>query len=156
MPLWGGQYGSQIGAKLWEVVFTDHRINTLINGLCKAGRISESLSLRASVVACTTLIEGLRNSGKLDKAYGVMQKMVEWFKKMLEFRYSPDDVTYSIDAYDRLGNVEMVLALYDRARKGKLHLDPTTFATMFGFYGASGNFNGALTMFEEMKALGVK
>ncbi|PKU64819.1 Pentatricopeptide repeat-containing protein [Dendrobium catenatum] len=107
--------------------------NTLINGLCKAGRI-----------------------GKMDQAYGMMQKIVEWFEKMPELGYSPYDVPHSVNAYGRLGNVDMARALYDQELKGKWNFDLATFVTMFGVYGASGHFNGALNVFEEMKERDVK
>ncbi|KAH0452325.1 hypothetical protein IEQ34_019624 [Dendrobium chrysotoxum] len=132
----------------------------LIKKLCEEGKAEKGLEIlrlfwekgkSVGVVTCTTLIEGLKNSGKLDEAYGVMQKkMVEWFEKMPEFGLSPDDITYSsmIDAYGHMGNVEMALALYNRACKEKWRLEPVTFVIVIGVYGASGNFNGALNVFE--------
>ncbi|PKU72122.1 Pentatricopeptide repeat-containing protein [Dendrobium catenatum] len=81
--------------------------------------------------------------------------MVEWFEKMPEFGYSPYDVPHSVNAYGHLGNVDMARALYHEL-KGKWNLDLATFVTMFGVYGASGHFNGALNVFEEMKERDVK
>ncbi|PHT43201.1 hypothetical protein CQW23_17226 [Capsicum baccatum] len=57
------------------------------------------------------------------------------FEKLPSFGCEPDDVTYSvmIDCYDAM-----------------------TFATLIRIYGAAGNFDGCLNVYEEMKALGVK
>ncbi|KAF6148271.1 hypothetical protein GIB67_012046 [Kingdonia uniflora] len=50
----------------------------------------------------------------------------------------------------------MVLSLYDRARIEGWRVDLVTFSTLIKIYGVSGNFDGALNVYEEMKALGVK
>ncbi|KAL7103111.1 hypothetical protein ACP275_08G161000 [Erythranthe tilingii] len=61
-----------------------------------------------------------------------------------------------VDAYGRVGNVELALSLYDRARSEKWRLDAVTFSTLIRIYGSLGNFDGCLNLYEEMKALGVR
>ncbi|KAL5217036.1 hypothetical protein ABZP36_017720 [Zizania latifolia] len=92
------------------------------------------------------------------RACGLPNKAVEWFEKMPDFGCSPDMLTYSvvIDAYGRAGDTEMALGLYDRARGEEWQLDPVICATAIKLHSNSGNFDGALNVFEEMKAAGVK
>ncbi|CAA6657314.1 unnamed protein product [Spirodela intermedia] len=71
------------------------------------------------------------------------EKAVQWFERMGEFDCRPDDVTYSA----------MIDAM---AREEKRRLDPVTFSTVIKVYSTSNNFDGALNVYEEMKALGVK
>ncbi|KAM1235983.1 hypothetical protein ACFX2J_005379 [Malus domestica] len=61
-----------------------------------------------------------------------------------------------IDAYGRAGKVEMAFSLYDRARTEKRRIDPVTFSTFIKIHGQSGNFDGCLNVYEELKAIGTK
>ena len=58
-----------------------------------------------------TLITCAKKCNHFDKA-------VEWFERMYKTSLMPDEVTYSaiLDVYARLGKVEEVLNLYERAR----------------------------------------
>ncbi|KAF6160933.1 hypothetical protein GIB67_007574 [Kingdonia uniflora] len=58
------------------------------------------------------------------------------------------------DEYFLLGGTRY--GLYDRARIEGWHIDLVMFSTLIKIYGVSGNFDGALNAYEEMKALGVK
>ncbi|PQQ11254.1 pentatricopeptide repeat-containing protein [Prunus yedoensis var. nudiflora] len=50
----------------------------------------------------------------------------------------------------------MAFSLYDRARTSKWRIDPVTFSTLIKIHGQSGNFDGCLNVYEEMKAIGAK
>ena len=88
-------------------------------------------------------------------AYDLLSKVVEWFDKMPEFGCSPDWLTYSamIDTYIHTGNFEAALC---HARAEKWQLDPVICSTVIKVHSTSGNFDGALNVFEEMKAIGVR
>ncbi|KVH98954.1 pentatricopeptide repeat-containing protein At4g16390, chloroplastic-like [Cynara cardunculus var. scolymus] len=85
-------------------------------------------------------------------------KAVAWFERMPEFRIQPDDATYAlmIDAYGRVGDVKMALQLYDRSKIEKWQLSTNIFTTLIRIHGTTGNFDGCLTVFEEMRAVGIK
>ncbi|KAK1412372.1 hypothetical protein QVD17_33573 [Tagetes erecta] len=85
-------------------------------------------------------------------------KAVAWFERMPEFKIKPDDATFAvmIDAYGRVGNVEMALILYARARIENWLIGAVTYGTVIRLYGTIGNFDECLTVFGEMKARGIK
>ncbi|XP_061344350.1 pentatricopeptide repeat-containing protein At4g16390, chloroplastic-like [Gastrolobium bilobum] len=83
---------------------------------------------------------------------------VRWFEKMPSFGCEPDNNLSSsmIYAYARIGNVDVALNLYDRAKREKWHVDRVAFSTLIKMYGMSGNYDGCLNVYKDMKVLGGK
>ncbi|XP_057429894.1 pentatricopeptide repeat-containing protein At4g16390, chloroplastic-like [Lotus japonicus] len=88
----------------------------------------------------------------------VPHKAVEWFEKMPSFECEPDDNLSAsmIYVYARIGNVDMALSLYDRAKTEKWRVDTVAFSALIKMYGMSGNYDACLSVYSDMKVLGAK
>ncbi|XP_058726646.1 pentatricopeptide repeat-containing protein At4g16390, chloroplastic-like [Vicia villosa] len=85
-------------------------------------------------------------------------KAVEWFEMMPLFECEQDGkfLLSMIILYARIGNVDVALRFYDRAKKEKWDVDIVAFTAMIKMYGKLGNYDGCLRVYNDMKVLGVK
>ncbi|KAK6133191.1 hypothetical protein DH2020_033081 [Rehmannia glutinosa] len=119
------------------------------------------LKVRREVVLYNVTLKVFRKCKDLDGAINFvlcLKRRSSGSKRCRCVRCEPDAVTCSVmvDAYGRVGNADVALSLYDRARSEKWRLDAVTFSTLIRIYGSMGNFDGCLNLYEEMKALGVR
>ncbi|WJX22961.1 hypothetical protein P8452_12215 [Trifolium repens] len=61
-----------------------------------------------------------------------------------------------ISSYACIGNVDMALRLYRRAKKEKWKLGKMVFLSLIKMYGKSANYDGCLSVYRDMKVFGVK
>ncbi|KAL2341395.1 hypothetical protein Fmac_009335 [Flemingia macrophylla] len=87
-------------------------------------------------------------------------KATEWIEKMSSFgiELEPNDnaASYMIYAYAHSGNADMALQLYDRAKAEKWRVHMETFLALIKMCGILNNFGGCLSVYNDMKVLGVK
>ncbi|WJX27307.1 hypothetical protein P8452_16140 [Trifolium repens] len=85
-------------------------------------------------------------------------KAVEWFEMMPSFECEPDDKMSSavISSYASIGNVDMALKLYRRAKKEKWKVGKKAFSSLINMYGKSANYDRCLSVYRDMKVFGVK
>lgn len=85
-------------------------------------------------------------------------KAVEWFEMMplLDCEQDGKFLSSLITLYARIGNVDVALRFYDRAKKEKWDVDIVAFTAMIKMHGKLGNYGGCLSVYNDMKVLGVK
>ncbi|PNX93196.1 pentatricopeptide repeat-containing protein chloroplastic-like [Trifolium pratense] len=84
-------------------------------------------------------------------------KAVEWFAMMGSFECEHNDYISSsvISSYARIGNFDMALRLYRRAKKEKWKVEKMAFSALIKMYGKSGNYDECLSVYRDMKVFGV-
>ncbi|KAH0971653.1 hypothetical protein GBA52_023809 [Prunus armeniaca] len=145
--------------------FSSVTCEILGDGLCREGRVSEACSVRKeiqgralevvdelwrkgnvpSLIACTTLIEGLRRSARIDEAFGLM-------KRMLEEGIVPDIVTFNCllqDLCNLRRTVEADSLKLLSSSKG-LDLDSTAYSILVSGYSREGKRKEQKLLVDEM------
>ncbi|WJX27314.1 hypothetical protein P8452_16145 [Trifolium repens] len=107
--------------------------------------------VKPSVITFSTMIS-------CAKLCSMHHKAVEWYEMMPLFECELDDnmSSFVISSYARIGNVEMALRLYRRAKKEKWKVEKMVFSSLIKMYGKSANYDGCLSVYRDMKVLGVK
>ncbi|KAL2931835.1 hypothetical protein RDABS01_037245 [Bienertia sinuspersici] len=133
---------------------------TLINGLCKCGRIDEANELFGemetkgclpTVVTYTSLINGLCKSEKLGDA-------LKLFEVMTSKDIKPNVFTYSclMDGLCKHGRSMHALYLLDKMDCHRLSPNTITYSTLIAGLCKDGNHFEALKLFDRMKLQGLK
>lgn len=91
-----------------------------------------------------------------DVLYFMHHKVVEWFEMMSLFECEHDNkfLQGMITFYARIGEVDIALRFYDRAKKEKSNIDKVAFSALIKMYGKLGNFFEAKAMLNEMIGCG--
>ncbi|WJX67985.1 hypothetical protein P8452_52400 [Trifolium repens] len=61
-----------------------------------------------------------------------------------------------ISSYECIGNVDMALRLYRRAKKEKWKVEKMALSSLIKMYGKSTNYDGCLSVYHDMEVFGVK
>lgn len=133
---------------------------TLINGLCKLGKIGEAKELfnemgtkgcLPSVVTYTCLIRGLCQSNNLDEA-------VELFEDMKCKGITPNVYTYSslMDGFCKGGRSSQAMELLDLMVSKRLLPNTVTYSTLLHGLCEEGKLREALEILDKMKLQGLK
>ncbi|XP_020220281.1 pentatricopeptide repeat-containing protein At4g16390, chloroplastic [Cajanus cajan] len=87
-------------------------------------------------------------------------KATEWFEKMPSFgvELESNDIaaSFMIHAYALSGNADMAFKLYDRAKAEKWRVETEAFSALIKMCGILENFDGCLSVYNDMKVLDVK
>ncbi|KAJ0485963.1 putative tetratricopeptide-like helical domain superfamily [Helianthus annuus] len=133
--------------------------NTLINGLCKSGRITEArylidemtrVGLKADKVTYTSLLDGCCKEGNLDMALGVKEKMVNEGVEL-------DNVTFTalISGLCREGLVIEAEKTLREMRKSGLKTDAATYTMVIDGFCKKGDVKTGFHLLKEMRRDGV-
>ncbi|CAN0853194.1 Pentatricopeptide repeat-containing protein At5g46100 [Linum grandiflorum] len=133
---------------------------TLINGLCKLGRISEGKDLfqemegkgcLPSVVTYTSLIHGLCQSEKVDEAMNL-------FEKMKSNKVEPNVFTFSclMDGLCKAGRSRQAFELLGLMVGKRLQPNTITYSTLITGLCKEGKLSEAVELLDRMKLQGLK
>ncbi|XP_041026633.1 pentatricopeptide repeat-containing protein At5g46100 isoform X2 [Juglans microcarpa x Juglans regia] len=133
---------------------------TLINGLCRVGKIGEAKELLKemetkgclpSVVTYTSLIHGLCQSGNLDEAVGLLEEM-----KIREIE--PNVFTYSalMDGLCKGGRSSQAMELLEMMISKRHRPNMITYSTLIHGLCKDGKLREALEILDRMKLHGLK
>ncbi|KAJ3673619.1 hypothetical protein LUZ60_005611 [Juncus effusus] len=120
-----------------------NRTESLFSELLQSG-------VEPDIITFTTIISSAKQCNLPSKA-------VEFFEKMSDFNLQPSNLTRAsiIGSYFHSGQSDKALQLYDQIRTEKDGYQ-VAFVTMIKNYARAGNYDGALNVFEEMRALEIK
>ncbi|KAL5708432.1 hypothetical protein ACHQM5_019227 [Ranunculus cassubicifolius] len=133
---------------------------TLINGMCKFGKVTEAVELfqemqakgcSPTVVTYTSLINGLCRSRKLDEAMGLLEKMCS---EGIE----PNVVTFSslMDGLCKVGSSSQAMELLEKMITTRYKPNMITYSTLINGLCKEGNLLGAVELLDRMKLQGLK
>ncbi|KAF8391303.1 hypothetical protein HHK36_023607 [Tetracentron sinense] len=133
---------------------------TLINGLCKFGKISEAKELfkemgtkgcSPTVVTYTSLIHGLCQSCNLSEAVELLEEMIS---KSIE----PNVITYStlMDGLCKVGHSSQAMELFGKMVGKRLSPNMITYSTLINGLCKEGKLQEALEILDRMRLQGLK
>uniref|UniRef100_A0A2N9G090 Pentacotripeptide-repeat region of PRORP domain-containing protein n=1 Tax=Fagus sylvatica TaxID=28930 RepID=A0A2N9G090_FAGSY len=133
---------------------------TLINGLCRFGKIGEAKELfkemetkgcLPSVVTYSSLIHGLCQSNDLDEALGLLEEMIS---KCIE----PNVFTYSalMDGFCKGGRSSQAMELLEMMISKRQRPNMITYSTLIHGLCKEGKLREALEILDRMKLQGLK
>ncbi|RYR45054.1 hypothetical protein Ahy_A08g041301 isoform A [Arachis hypogaea] len=141
------------------VVPNAYAYNSLIDGYCKAGNLSEAMrwklemersKISPDVFTYNILIKGLCDLGRLEEAEGLMQKMKA-------AGVLANSVTYNvmIDGYCKKGNMEKAIEVCSEMVERKIEPNVITYSTLIDGFCKNRSVNAAMGMYTEMVIKGL-